>query len=51
MSFHKILIANGGDSRRIAPAAAKAHVGPADVSRSQTAWHAQRAAIEPRYHV
>jgi hypothetical protein len=44
----KLLIANRGDSRRAAAAAAKGHIGNADVSRSQTAWRAKRAAIEPR---
>ena len=50
MSFSKILVANRGDSPRDARAAAKAHAGGAGVSRSQTAGHAKRAAIEPRAH-
>jgi len=48
VSFEKLLVANRGDNRSAAEVAAKGHVGIADVSRSQIAWHAQRAAIEPR---
>jgi hypothetical protein len=48
VTFGKLLIANRGDNRSAAQVAAQGHVGAADVSRSQTAWHAQRAAIEPR---
>jgi len=33
--FHKILIANRGDSRSAAEAAAKGHVDAGDVGRSQ----------------
>jgi hypothetical protein len=48
MSFSKILVANRADKRGQAALAAKGHIGFADVSRSHIAWHAQRAAIEPR---
>lgn len=50
MSFRKLLIANRGDKRSPAALAAKGHIGLADVSRRHIAWHAQRAAIEPRSH-
>jgi len=48
VSFRKILIASRGDNRSAAEVAAKGHADAIGVSRSQTAWHAQRAAIEPR---
>ncbi len=46
--FTKILISNRGDKRSAAKLAAQAHVGAANVSRSQNARRAKRVAIEPR---